>query len=179
MTTKKELNDLLSAYESYIGGGNMKQAGRTLPKIIHALVQFVEERTPDIVTEYDTSSAPLGNMKPDKAKAFFDAYRNPEPCEPCDVSIPDNDALIEDFKIIPPSTKTAISKKEARNSLTIAFGHASKAIAENKERSDRIRNNWSEPKTAKSPEKIADKKEKPKPPTEKKPKAPLVKKPKK
>lgn len=173
MTTKKELNDLLSAYESYIGGGNMKQAGRTLPKIIQALVQFVEERTPDIATEYDNSSAPLGNMKPDKAKAFFDAYRNPEPCAPCDVSIPDNEQLIDDFKLIPPSTKTAISKtKKDRNSLTIAFGHANKAIAENPEFYNRISNNLSEPKTVKP-------KKEDKPKTTKPAKAPIAKKPKK
>ena len=172
MTTKKELNDLLSAYESYIGGGNMKQAGRTLPKIIHALVQFVEERTPDIVTEYDNKST-LGNMQPEKAKAFFDAYRNPEPCTPCDVSIPDNKDLISDFKMIPPSTKSAISKtKKDRNSLTIAFGHASKAIAENPELYNRISNNLSESKTAKP-------KKEDKPKTTKTAKVPTVKKPKK
>lgn len=82
MTTRTELNALLAAYENYIGTGNMKQAGRTLPKIIHALVTFVEERTPDHIEAEPELAAPAA----------------PPPCAPCDVSIPNNPSLIEAFK---------------------------------------------------------------------------------
>lgn len=92
MKHREELDRLLQTYESYVGAGSMKQAGRLLPTIIRQLVNLMEER--------------MGNPQPTKLqKEYQDFIKQdkkvsaPEPCAPCDVSIADNDELIEDFKI--------------------------------------------------------------------------------
>lgn len=92
MKHREELDRLLQTYETYVGAGSMKQAGRLLPTIIRQLVNLMEER--------------MGNPQPTKLqKEYQDFIKQdkkvslPEPCAPCDVSIPDNDQLIEDFKL--------------------------------------------------------------------------------
>ena len=91
MKHREELDRLLQTYENYVGAGSMKQAGRLLPTIIRQIVNLMEER--------------MGNPQPTKLqKEYQDFIKQdkkvsaPEPCAPCDVSIPDNDKLIEDFK---------------------------------------------------------------------------------
>jgi hypothetical protein len=112
MTTRAKINTLLSVYENYIGTGNMKQAGRTLPKIVHALMEFVEnydtmrkqerqvytmdnippDLAQDILAGLDELRAPRADDEPEKL------FESPAPCVQCDVSIPNNPDLIEEFK---------------------------------------------------------------------------------
>jgi hypothetical protein len=96
MTTKREIEDLLTAYDRSIGMGNMKMAGRTFPQIIRALMTFVEERTPADTTEYDGKKYPFLEREIVAPEPKVDL--NPPPCAPCDVSIPNNPDLIEEFK---------------------------------------------------------------------------------
>ena len=138
MTTRSELDALLGAYDNYIGTGNMKQAGRTLPKIIRALVTFVEERTPDHVEPEIVPAAPVvvgkiieeafggverrtfmvdvGDTPPEKVKEVLEAakaefFAEGATCPPCDVSIPNNPDLIDEFKT--PVVETADAVVEA------------------------------------------------------------------
>ena len=68
MPTKLHIGSLLRSYDAAVGTGNLKQAGKILPKIIHALVEMVEARTPDYV-------APENEVVP--------SIHSKQTCEPC------------------------------------------------------------------------------------------------
>ncbi len=86
MKKRKELNRLLDTYETHIGTGSMKQAGRLLPVIIRKLVEIVDDATSS-AAEVAEHNVPT--------KAYVEQQ---QPCAPCDVSIPNNPDLIEEFK---------------------------------------------------------------------------------
>jgi len=93
MSHRKELDALLETYENYVGSGSMKQAGRLLPKIINKLLVLVEDK--------------IGNTQMTDLQKDYQNYLKeskkpsaPPPCEPCDVSLENNEKLIEDFKVI-------------------------------------------------------------------------------
>jgi hypothetical protein len=114
MTTRIELNTMLAAYETYVGGGNLKQAGRLLPKIIRSVIAFVEERTPDHVEE----AAP-------KTPFTSDVLHAPAPCLPCDVSVANNGLLLEEFK-----TPIVAADGTVLGAYSIEPGAAERVLAE-------------------------------------------------
>jgi hypothetical protein len=127
MTTRTHIDALLAKYENSIGTGNMKMAGRTLPLIIRALVAFVEERTPDHVEVDDEPLIQQALVAPERRSLKVEIAHNapPEavaeaieiiksefaaPCAPCDVSIPNNPELIEDFKALTPESQATVER---------------------------------------------------------------------
>jgi hypothetical protein len=69
--TRTELETLITQYENQVGRGKMDNAALTLAEIIRSLADVI---------------------LPQEAKL------NPPPCAPCDVSIPNNPVLIDQFK---------------------------------------------------------------------------------
>jgi hypothetical protein len=144
MTSKTELDELLKNYERAIGMGNMKVAGRTLPQIIHALVAFVEERTPTYM-ERRVFHIDVDDMSPEVAKAHLDEIMEDmkskkvielpadlvsptePPCEPCDMSITDNPELIEEFKAPTKGSVEAPDGSGRKADYVIEAGLAEKA----------------------------------------------------
>ena len=116
MTTKENLEEMCSAYEKWVGMGNMKMAGRLLPQMIRALVTYVEEKSDDFNPNLPEGSleqfgiffnkpesneeanspfvASDGTVLNDSIELLLDyeatlaenTTQNPPPCEPCDTS---------------------------------------------------------------------------------------------
>ena len=93
MYHREELEQMLEDYENYVGMGNMKQAGRLLPKIIRKVVVILENK--------------IGKPQLTELQKEYQAHlkTSPPPCEPCDVSLENNDKLIPEFKALTPSKK--------------------------------------------------------------------------
>jgi hypothetical protein len=81
MTTKTELDNLLAAYERANNRGSVKEAGRVLPQIIRAIVDFVENPGVPYVDKTLWTKEEVREL----AESVF----APPPCAPCD---PTNEA---------------------------------------------------------------------------------------
>jgi len=105
---RDRIDGLLSQYESHVGRGKMDNAGVTLKELVHSLVDLVVERTSAYVepvveevtigTKLAVADAKENLHKLEELVVPTPVPAAPEPCAPCDVSIPNNPALIEDFK---------------------------------------------------------------------------------
>ena len=106
MTNRTELDTLLGAYETYVGMGNLKMAGRTLPKIIRTLVAVIDERPPE--------------PEPEQKVHHVDQSAS-EPCAPCDVSVANNASLIEEF--VAPVMSVDVVEANSNSHVSHAHGH--------------------------------------------------------